>query len=159
MPPSATRWSLPRRTIPRPFLAAPIRRRSASTSPLVIDCRRCPAHQFKAGFDYWLTTQWKAVADIVVTSDQYFRGDEANQNAKLPGYQRVDLRTSYDITPNVQLYGLIQNLFDKRYGLYGTYFDTAAATNAASGTITFTDPRTITPAQPFAVYGGLKVKF
>ena len=41
MPRSATRWSLPRRTIPRRFLAAPTRRRSASTSPPVIDCPRC----------------------------------------------------------------------------------------------------------------------
>ncbi len=118
-----------------------------------------PAHKLKAGFDYWLTKQWRAGADIIVTSDQFFRGDEANQNAKLPGYERVDLHTSYDITPNVQLYGHVQNLFDNKYGLYGTYFNTAAATNAANGAITFTDPRTITPAQPFAVYGGLKVKF
>ena len=118
-----------------------------------------PAHKLKAGFDYWLTKQWRAGADIIVASDQFFRGDEANQNAKLPGYERVDLHTSYDITPNVQLYGHVQNLFDTKYGLYGTYFNTAAATNAANGAITFTDPRTITPAQPFAVYGGLKVKF
>ena len=43
-----------------------------------------PAHKLKAGFDYWLTKRWRAGADIIVTSDQFFRGDEANQNASCP---------------------------------------------------------------------------
>ena len=43
--------------------------------------------------------------------------------AALPGYTRVDLRTSYNITKNFQIYGLVENLFDRRYGLFGTYFN------------------------------------
>ena len=42
---------------------------------------------------------------------------------KLAGYTRVDLNTSYDITDNVQVYGLVKNLFNSKYGLYGTYFE------------------------------------
>ena len=104
--------------------------------------------------------QQAAVQDAPRASDQFFFGDEANNNAKLAGYTRVDLNTSYDINEHVQIYGLVKNLFDKRYGLYGTFFDTVEATEAAEPQgITLTDPRSVTPALPFAIYGGMKFKF
>jgi outer membrane receptor protein involved in Fe transport len=119
-----------------------------------------PNHRFKAGIDYWITPQWKVGTDLLAASSQFFFGDEANNNAKLAGYTRVDLSTTYDVSENVQIYGLVKNLFDRRYGLYGTFFDTEEATEAAEPQgITFTDPRSFTPSQPFAIYGGMKVTF
>jgi iron complex outermembrane recepter protein len=122
-----------------------------------------PRHRIKAGFEYWLTPKWKVGTDLIYASDQFFFGDEANNNAKLPAYTRVDLNTSYAVTDNVQIYGLIKNLFDKRYGLYGTFFDTEEAGEvseaAGLGDDFFEDPRSITPAQPFAIYGGVRVQF
>lgn len=119
-----------------------------------------PKHRIKAGIQYWVTPQWRVGTDLVAASSQFFFGDEANNNAKLAGYTRVDLSTSYDVSENVQIYGLVKNLFDRRYGLYGTFFDTEEATEAAEPQgLTFTDPRSVTPAQPFAVYGGLKIQF
>lgn len=119
-----------------------------------------PKHRFKAGIQYWLTPQWKVGTDLIASSNQHFFGDEANNNAKLAGYTRVDLNTSYDVSENVQIYGLIKNVFDRRYGLYGTFFDTEEANEAAEPQgITMNDPRSVTPAQPFAIYGGVKMKF
>ena len=120
-----------------------------------------PKHRLKAGIQYWLTPQWKVGADMVAASSQFFFGDEANNNQKLAGYTRVDLSTSYDVSENVQLYGLIKNAFDRRYGLFGTFFDTEEATAAfeAAGYDDPTDPRSVTPALPFAAYGGIKIKF
>lgn len=119
-----------------------------------------PKHRFKAGIQYWLTPQWKVGTDLVAASSQFFFGDEANNNRKLSGYTRVDLNTSYDVTENVQIYGLIKNVFDRRYGLYGTFFDTEEATEAAEPQdLTFNDPRSITPSLPFAIYGGVKMRF
>jgi iron complex outermembrane receptor protein len=118
-----------------------------------------PAHKFKAGFDYWLTHKWKFGADVIATSAQYFYGDENNSNPQLAGYAKINLHSSYDITDHIQVYGLIDNLFDQHFGTYGTFFDTADATGASLGTINFTNPRTITPSELFAAYGGLKVKF
>lgn len=118
-----------------------------------------PQHKFKAGFDYWITPQWKFGADLVAASSQVFNGDEGNDNRRLAGYGKVDLHTSYDLTENVQLYGLVNNLFDTRYGLFGNFFNLAAASEASLGEIAFTDPRTVVPGAPFAVYGGIKVKF
>ena len=122
-----------------------------------------PQHRFKMGFDYWMTRQWKFGADLVTASDQIFYGDWANSNAPLAGYATVNLHSTYDVTEHFQLYGLINNLFDAHYGLFGTYFDTENANGPAAvaglGDNFFTDPRTITPAQPFAAYGGVRVKF
>lgn len=121
-----------------------------------------PKHRFKAGIAYWFTPKWKIGTDLVAASDQFFFGDEANNNRKLAGYTRVDLNTSYDITDNIQIYGLVKNLFDRRYGLYGTFFDTEEANEVredAGVDQDFEDARSVTPSLPFAAYGGVKIKF
>jgi outer membrane receptor protein involved in Fe transport len=121
-----------------------------------------PRHRFKAGFEYWITPQWRFGSDFLAVSDQYFFGDDANNNRKLAGYTRVDLSTSYKLSENAEAYGLIRNLFDRRYGLYGTFFDTEEseeAFEAAGYDFEPGDPRSISPAQPFAIYGGLRITF
>jgi outer membrane receptor protein involved in Fe transport len=132
-----------------------------------------PHHRFKAGFDYKLTPRWTIGSDLIAASDQIFYGDESNKDKPLPGYWKVNLHTSYDITDHVQIYGLIENLFDQHYGIYGTYFNSELAQEAGPGADGHGGPdaslnglvydednqRTITPAIPFAAYGGVKVHF
>jgi outer membrane receptor protein involved in Fe transport len=122
-----------------------------------------PENRFKTGFEYWVTPKWKFGADLVAASNQIFYGDEGNDNAPLPGYAEVNLHTSYDVTQHVQAYGIINNLFNSHYGLFGNYFDLAQANQAAVadglGGNFFTDPRTITPAVPFVAYGGMRLKY
>ncbi len=123
-----------------------------------------PRHRFKAGFDYRLTPKWKFGADLIAASDQIFFGDEGNDNAPLGGYAKVDLRTSYDVTDHIQIYGIVDNAFDAHYGLFGNFFNTGDANSAAeadpsTGGSFFTNARTITPAPPVAAYGGVKVRF
>ncbi|HEY7548603.1 MAG TPA: TonB-dependent receptor, partial [Hyphomicrobiaceae bacterium] len=125
-----------------------------------------PQHRFKLGFDYWVFPQWRVGADVIAVSGQFFRGDEGNADTPLPGYAVVNLRTGYRITDNVEIYGLVKNLFDTRYSTFGTYFDTHALRTAAgdpvgvgpNGTV-LENPRMITPAPPLAVYGGVRVRF
>ena len=114
-----------------------------------------PQHQFKAGADYLITPQWKVGADVIVVGSQYFVGDDANQNEKLASYWVANLHTSYDLSPNVRLFGLVNNLFNKTYYPYGTYFETQGVANAISA---LTDPRTLTPGQPLSVYVGMKMR-
>lgn len=116
-----------------------------------------PAHRFKAGFEYMLTSKWLFGADVVAVSDQFFRGDEDNKNAKLPGYGTVNLHTSYQVTKNLQFYGLVNNVFDTKYYLGGTYYGSDAL-NDLTGSA-FTDNRTVIPGAPLAAYGGVKFKF
>ena len=41
--------------------------------------------------------------------------DNAGNTRKVPGYVLVDLRAAYPITPNIEVYGRIENLLDERY--------------------------------------------
>jgi len=125
-----------------------------------------PLHRFKVGFDYKLTPQWTFGADLISASNQIFFGDEGNDNRPLAGYYKINLHSSYDITDNIQIYGLIENLTDQEYGIYGTYFNVDLAQGAAAADPSLNgleydenNGRTTTPAIPFAAYGGLKVKF
>lgn len=112
-----------------------------------------PQHRFKAGAEYAVNPEWKVGANLIAVSGQYYAGDEANLNPKLPGYWAVNLNTSYRINKNVEVFGLIQNLFDQRYYTFGTFFDTSEVPF-----LHLTDPRTVSPGAPFAIYGGLRVK-
>ncbi len=118
-----------------------------------------PAHRFKAGVDYEMTDAWKIGADAVLASGQYFFGDESNQNPKLPGYSVFNLRTSYEISHGVTFYGLINNLFDRKYATYGAFYNTNIADVSGNASTNLTNPAMITPAQPLSVYGGIKLKF
>jgi iron complex outermembrane receptor protein len=120
-----------------------------------------PRHLFKFGVEYALTSAWKVGTDVIVSGDRPFFPNEAGGGDFLDGYTRVDLNTSYDVTKNIQLYGLVKNLFDSKYGLYGTYFESGevSAVDKALGGAGFTDPRTISPSMPFAAYGGVKVRY
>jgi iron complex outermembrane receptor protein len=113
-----------------------------------------PQHRFKAGAEYRITPAWKLGAGLVVASDQYLRGDETNQNPKIPAYWVVSLHTSFDLTENIRLFGLAQNLFDKKYETFGTFFEPNRVPFLG-----LSNPRTLTPAAPFALFAGLRVKF
>ena len=116
-----------------------------------------PQHQFKAGAEVLITPEWKFGADIVAVGEQFFLGDDANQNQKLPAYFVANLHTSYQLTQNVTLFASVNNLFNKRYLLTGTYFE-PQGTAKAGLPITLTDQRTGVPGAPFAIYGGIRVK-
>lgn len=125
-----------------------------------------PRHLFKAGVEVWLTRKWKVGADVVANSDRpFFRNAEGARDPDrfddLAGFARVDLHTSYDVTDNIQVFGFVKNLFDREYGLYGTYFEADEVTEVdeALGNPGLTDNRTISPSQPFAAYGGVKIRY
>src|SRR5262249_53985987 len=118
-----------------------------------------PRHRFKAGFDYFVTDAFKVGADAIYVSDQYFVGDESNQEPKLPGYAVVNVHASYQINKTIQIYGKINNLLDNHYAPYGTFFDTAQLPNFAAGGAPFTNAQTVNPAYPRTFYAGMKVTF
>jgi iron complex outermembrane receptor protein len=119
-----------------------------------------PRQQLKVGGDYAFTPQFKAGFDVLIVGSQYYVGDDSNQNPQLPMYWVANLHASYQITDNVQFFGLINNLFNNHFATYGTFFDTGTDAQYAGNPVNFvSNPRTITPAQPIAFYGGVKVTF
>ncbi|MGH6846260.1 MAG: TonB-dependent receptor [Methylocella sp.] len=119
-----------------------------------------PRQQLKVGGDYAFTPEFKAGFDVLVVGSQYYVGDDSNQNPQLPLYWVANLHASYQITNNVQVFGLINNLFNNHYLVFGTFFDQTTDAQFAGNPVNFvSDPRTVTPAQPIAFYAGVKVTF
>jgi iron complex outermembrane receptor protein len=115
-----------------------------------------PLHQIKGGVDYWVTPLLKLGTDVIWVSSQWYVGDDANQNVKLADYWVANLHGSYQLTKELQVYGVINNLFNRKFATFGTYFDPQSVINAVSNPPT--DHRTITPAQPLSVYVGIRAK-
>ncbi len=115
-----------------------------------------PLHQIKTGVDYAVTPALKLGTDVTWVSSQWYVGDDANQNVKLADYWVANLHGSYQLTKELQVYGFVNNLFNRKFATFGTYFDPQAIANALPTPLT--DHRTITPAQPLSVYLGLRGK-
>jgi iron complex outermembrane recepter protein len=113
-----------------------------------------PQHRFKAGAEYAVTEAWKVGADLNVIGSQYLVGDQSNQNPQAPAYWVVNAHTSYQFTKNVEVFGLVRNLFNQHYYASGTFFDTGSFAY-----LNLTDPRTFVPGMPLAAYAGLRAKF
>jgi outer membrane receptor protein involved in Fe transport len=118
-----------------------------------------PRNRLKAGIDYAVTDAFKVGGDALFVTSQYFAGDESNQFMKLPSYAVFNLHASYQVTKQIQLYARANNIFDNRYATYGTFFNTTDLPNFANGGAPFTDPRSLSPAQPRAIYAGMKYTF
>ena len=110
-----------------------------------------PNFRFKLGGEYQITNPWKFGADLNVIGSQWLVGDQSNQNPKLPAYWVVNMHSSYKISENVEVFGLVRNLFNQHYALSGTFFD---VTNFPY--LNLTDPRTFVPGMPFAAYLGVR---
>jgi iron complex outermembrane receptor protein len=113
-----------------------------------------PRHRFKAGVDYTVWDGWTVGADMVAVSGQYLVGDESNLNPKLLGYWVANLHTTYKVSKQVEVFGQVRNVFDKRYYTAGSFFEVDAIPFLG-----LTDPRTVSPGAPRAFYAGLRGKF
>jgi len=58
----------------------------------------------------------------------------------------------------VQIFGLINNAFNQRSALFGTFFDPGDVANVGLPT-TLTDHRTEVLGPPLSVYAGIRVTF
>lgn len=116
-----------------------------------------PQNQVKLGLQYQVTDKWSAGATGIVASGQYLFGDEANLTSKLPSYFVLNINTSYQLTPHLQIFGLAQNITDRRYYTYGTFSPTTSVPIAQAPNAT--NPRSYSPAAPVGGYGGVRITF
>jgi iron complex outermembrane receptor protein len=116
-----------------------------------------PKHQVKAGIQYKVTEAWTVGATGIYASGAYLFGDEANLTPKLPAYFTMNLNTSYQITPNFQIFGLAQNVTDQRYYTFGTFSPTNTVSLAQAPNAT--NPRSYSLAAPIGGFGGVRITF
>ncbi len=113
-----------------------------------------PQHRLKAGFEYSFTQPWTVGADLNVIGSQYLIGDQSNQSPRVPAYWVVNMHSSYKVDKNVEIFGLVQNLFNRHYYAAGTFFDRQGISSIA-----FNDPRAFLPGMPLAAYAGIRATF
>ena len=121
-----------------------------------------PSQLGKIGLEYHITPRWIFGADTILVGSQYYVGDDGNQNPKLPFYNVLNFHTSYQVTDHFQVFGIINNVTDRHYATYGTFYDTgtdAGNVNATLANNAGGNAQSVTVAQPLSVYGGVKVSF
>ena len=121
-----------------------------------------PAQRFKAGAEYAVTDAWKFGADVNYIGSQWLIHDDNNLNPKVPAYAIVNLHGSYQVTKNVELFGLVNNLFNQHYYSAGTFFQTSGLQQQHVRRPNFfvlNDPRTFLPGMPLAMYAGVRGSF
>lgn len=118
-----------------------------------------PANRLKLIVDYAVTDRWTVGGSGILASSQYLYGDQANQNAQLPGYFVLTLNTSYRITDHIQAFALLSNAFNAKYQTYGTYAQVIGlpAPELPGGSVGTS--RVESPAPPIAGYGGVRITF
>ena len=113
-----------------------------------------PRSTAKFNLGYQATPLLHLAVNATLESSQYLRGDEANQQAPLPGYVVFGAEADYQLTQSLNLYVEGENILDHRYSTFGLYGDPTG--NGAFPQ--FTNPRFIVPAQPFGVWVGVRAK-
>jgi len=116
-----------------------------------------PSNLWKLGVDYKATDAWTVGGTGVAASGQFLFGDEANLTAKTPAYFVLNLHTSYQLTPHLQLFGLIENVLNTTYYTFGTFSPTSSVPIVQAPGATNT--RSYSPAATIAGTVGIRVTF
>ena len=80
-----------------------------------------PRHSLKLRLDYEASERFSIGGNILYASSSYARGDENNRDTrgKVPGYMVVNLDSRYRFGKDVELFGRVNNLFDREYANFG----------------------------------------
>jgi iron complex outermembrane receptor protein len=116
-----------------------------------------PAQQGKLGLTYKLTDAWIVSAVGIAQSGSYLFGDAANLTPKLPPFFTLNMSTSYQLTPHIQLFAEVDNITNTRYFTFGTFSPTTSVFLAQAPNAT--NPRSYSISAPVAGFGGIRVTF
>jgi iron complex outermembrane receptor protein len=108
-----------------------------------------PQHRFTISGDWDATPKWSLGADLRFQSGAFLAGDNSNQEALMPGYYTLDLRTSYQLTKTIQVYAEVDNVTAQKYETFGTFADFGDTSGEDS----------FSPGAPQAYYVGVKADF
>jgi outer membrane receptor protein involved in Fe transport len=111
-----------------------------------------PLHNLKFGGAVEVLKNLWLGGDVISVSSSYLRGDDANQQAPVPGYTILNLQVRYAPLRWLELWGRVDNATNASYA-------TAGALNWNA----FADPidvqRFLAPGAPIGGWAGVKVRF
>lgn len=110
-----------------------------------------PEHIFKASVGVNLWQRLSLAIDGLYSSDQFFRGDEANVTSQLQGYWLFNARAEYQFNKHFALFGKVDNIFDNNYNSFGTFGEPDEVLGDA-----FNNPRFVSPGAPRAGWIGVR---
>lgn len=116
-----------------------------------------PRHMVKIGLNYQVTDNWKIGLTARAASGKYLYGDESNLNPKTAAYAVIGLNTSWQVTKNIQIFGLVENALNAKYATFGTFSPTSLVPILQVPGAT--NPRSLSAGPPIAAYGGVKITF
>jgi hypothetical protein len=116
-----------------------------------------PRHRLKFGASAQVGQDWTIALTGIASSGQVLQGDASNQNPQTAPWVVLNLRTAWQATERLEVFGLLQNLTNARYATFGAFSPVTLVPIAqAPGT---TNPRSLTPGAPLAYYAGLQLAF
>jgi outer membrane cobalamin receptor len=92
---------------------------------------------------------------VTYQSSQFYRGDEANENEKVDGFALLNLRSTYKLNNTFELFGRIDNVFDKEYETFGVYGEADEVLEDQG----IDDHRFVGPGKPRSGVIGIRAKF
>lgn len=123
-----------------------------------------PKNQLRARGEWLALPNWTIGANILSFSDQYSFGNENNdhegEGAKVSGYTIVNLDTRYKFgNTGWQLFGRVNNIFDKEYYTAGMLGSTYFNANGTGFTGDSEDAFLVSPGAPLAGWVGVRYEF
>lgn len=116
-----------------------------------------PQHQLKVQGQYDLNADWLVGGELITASSQYYRGDEANENAQISGYGIINVYSVYEINDVLTVSMRIDNLLDKSFYTFGTYGEADEVLEDIYPEID--DPEFVGPSHPRMISVGMSYRF
>jgi outer membrane receptor protein involved in Fe transport len=117
-----------------------------------------PDHTLNLGLDYALLDDFVVGSTLVARSGVYLRGDEGNFLPRTDPYAVVNAHASYNFTDSVEVFARVENLFDTNYETFGVLGETGNEVPIYELPGGITNPRFLSPGQPFAAYVGVRIR-
>ncbi len=129
-----------------------------------------PRHSVKLNIGVQALDKLRLGAQLAAHSSQFVRGNENNAHAadgvnffgsgKVSGFSVLNLTGDWQFAPGWELFGRINNAFDKRYAMGGLLaenaFDTAGTVQAPAN---WRNEQFVTPAAPRSAWVGVRWRF
>jgi iron complex outermembrane receptor protein len=110
-----------------------------------------PQHNLKANLSATIG-RLTVGGNLLRTSSQVLRGDEANLLPAIDGFAVVNLTASYAVATHIRLTGRATNLFDTEYSTFGLLGEADDVLGDS-----YEDPRFVSPGAPRALWVGVEL--